>query len=104
VATQNLIEQHVIFLSDQTFDIQAILNNTLIQTLANNSAGHDIIQTMQAYLQWDGTNWINKAFLDLRVFCTPAFQTTIQNNIPNLQAQLPQYTIVTWGYPVTFGN
>lgn len=27
-----------------------------------------------------------------------------QQNIPNLQAAFPTYTIVTWGYAVSFGN
>jgi hypothetical protein len=44
MAVQSLIQQHVIFISqDNGFDTGAIFANSLIQSLANNSQGNDLV-------------------------------------------------------------
>src|SRR6266567_8087584 len=98
MAVQNLVEQHIIFISSNNIiDEKSILGNSLVQALANNSVGNDLVSSIQFYQHWDGTNWTESGFFELKCYVAPAFQSTIQQNIPTLQSQLPQYTIVTWG-------
>lgn len=105
MATQNLIEQHIIFISsDNEINESVILANSLVQSLANNSVGNDLIASFQSYWNWNGTVWSARGFYELKCFVSTAFQATIQANIPNLQAAFPTFTIVTWGYPVTWGS
>lgn len=105
MAVQNLVEQHIIFVTPGVqFDAQSILANSLIQSLANNSVGNDIVMSFETFYHWDGTNWTPSTFLDIWCFVSAAFQTTIQQNIPSLQAAFPQYQIVTWGSACQFGN
>src|SRR6266516_7657600 len=105
MAVQNLIEQHIIFItSTSDIDERSILANSLVQSLANNSVGNDLIINYRHYYHWDGTSCVGSGFYEITCFVTAAFQTTIQNNIPNLQTAFPQYTIVTWGHSVSFGN
>lgn len=105
MAVQNLIEQHIIIISsNNNIDEASILANSMVQSLANNSAGNDLVTSIQFFRHWDGANWITSGFLEIKCYVTVAFQTTIQQNIPNLQAAFPQYQIVTWGYAVAFGN
>lgn len=105
MAVRNLIEQHVIFISNvEQFDENAIMANSLVQSLAVNSDGQDLVTGYQVFRHWDGTNWTNHCFFQIQCFVTAAFQTTIQQNISALQSAFPQYTIVTWGYNVAFGN
>lgn len=106
MAVQNLVEQHVIFISNsgESVDSSVILANSQVQSLAANSAGNDLIVTTDQYAHWTGTAWQWNAFLHIHCYITSAFQATVQADIPSLQAALPQYTIVTWGYPTSFGN
>jgi hypothetical protein len=101
-----LIEQHVIFIkvANTTIDENAILASTLVQALATNSQGGDLIMEYHNYMNWNGTVWTPNVFLELKCYITAAFQTTVQANIPALQSAFPQYTVVTWGNPTTFGN
>lgn len=105
MATQALVAQSIIFVSPtNSFDETAILANSLVQSLAQNSAGNDLIMSYQSFQNWNGTVWTNHQFLELKCFVSTTFQTTIQQNIPALQTAFPQYSIYTWGYAVTFGN
>lgn len=105
MATQSLIEQHIIFISsDNQISESTILANSLVQSLANNSVGNDLISSIQNYWNWNGIVWAAHSFLELKCYVSTAFQATIQANIPNLQAAFPTFTIVTWGYPVTWGS
>ncbi len=104
MATQTIVEQTISFLSsDNSFDVNAILANSLIKTLAANSLGGDLLTALKQYSHWDGSNWATNWLLEIRCYVTPAFQTTIQNNIATLQSAFPTYTIVTWGYSMTYG-
>lgn len=106
MAVQTLIEQHVLFIknTDNNIEEVAIFANTLIQALAQNSVGNDIIMEYHNYMNWNGTVWTPSVLLELRCYVTSAFQATIQANIPNLRAAFPNYTVVTWGYSTAFGN
>ena len=107
MAVQNLVEQHLAFISaTESFDTAPIYANSLIQSLAANSVGNDLVVSMQNYAHWDSVNqlWSFSSFLEFRCYVSATFQATIQQNIPNLQAAFPQYTIVTFGYTVQFGN
>lgn len=106
MAAQALIEQHIIFIknTDNNIEENAILSNSLIQSLAANSQGNDIIMEYHNYMHWTGTAWQSNVLLELRCYVAVAFQATIQTNIPNLQAAFPNYTVVTWGNATTFGN
>jgi len=107
VAVQPLIEQHIIFISaTNSFNPSAIYSNSLVQSLAANSIGNDLIEDVQNYAHWDTVNlvWSFNSFLEFKCYITAAFQATVQANIPALQAAFPQYTIVTWGNATSFGN
>ncbi|SRR5258708_7653093 len=105
MATQALVEQHIIFVSPSAvFDVNAILANSIIQALANNSLGKALISSFRSFNTWDGTNWLNQVFYEIIVYCQPTFQATIQSNIAALQTQLPGYSIFTWGHAVTWGS
>lgn len=105
MAVQNLIEQHVIFItSTSNIDGTAILANTLVQALATNSVGNDLILSYEYFFNWNGTVWSPRTFLDIKCYISTAFQATVQANIPALQTAFPQYTIVTWGNATSFGN
>ncbi len=105
MATQSIVEQTISFLSsnNEFNDIPSILDNSLIKSLATNSLGNDLLTAMKQYRHYDGANWTTFWLFELRCYVTPAFQTTIQQNLGALQAAFPQYQIVTWGYPVTWG-
>lgn len=106
MATQTLIEQHVIFISTaQSLDVNAILQHTIIKQLAANCFGNTILGQFQltAY-KWDGTNILTgEACYDIKCLVTPAFQATIQANLANLRAAFPTLTVITYGQTVTYG-
>jgi hypothetical protein len=105
MATQNLIAQSIVFISpDNNIDEITIFSSSIVQSLGTNSVGSDIIKSIQFFENWNGSMWVEHAFLELKCFVSVSFQTTIQANIPNLQSLFPTYQIVTWGYPVTFGH
>src|SRR5712691_961459 len=104
MAVQALVTQHILFISASNSFDENILSNSLIQTLANNSVGNDLVVGYNSFVHWDGTNWTTSGYCELICIVTVAFQTTIQANIPNLQAAFPEYRVVTWGYPVSYGN
>lgn len=105
MAVQSLVEQHIIFISPTNqIDDASILANSLIQTLAANSVGNDLVVSIQGYQHWTGSAWVFSSFYEIKCYVTTAFQATIQSNIPTLQTDFPQYTIVTWGGNVAFGN
>lgn len=106
MAVQSLVEQHVIFIknTDNNIEESLILASTLVQALASNSVGNDLIMDYVNYMHWNGTIWQPSVFLEFRCYITSAFQATVQANIPNLQAAFPNYTVVTWGNATSFGN
>jgi hypothetical protein len=105
MAVQNLVEQHISFRSsDGMIDQYTILSNTLIQSLFANALGNDLIQSLKQYSHFSNGVLAQSWEYELQGYFQPAFQATIQTNIPNLQAALPQYAIVTWGINVAFGN
>lgn len=106
MAVQALVEQHVIFIknTDNNIEENLIMANSLIQTLASNSVGNDIIMEYHNYMNWNGTVWTASVLLELRCYVSSAFQSTIQANIPALRTAFPNYTVVTWGNATSFGN
>jgi hypothetical protein len=105
MATQSLVEQVVIFVAPDTdINVSGIMSNSLIQSLASNSAGQNLITSVQGFQHWTGTAWVAHSFFEIKCYVSSTFQATIQSNISNLQAAFPTYLIFTWGYPVTFGN
>lgn len=105
MAVLNLVEQAIIFISvDGIFDEAAIFSNALVQTLINNSAGQKVEYGYRHYADFVTGTLVYSSFFELRGFFLPAFQATIQQNIPALAAAFPQYTIVTSGAAVQFGN
>lgn len=105
MAVQSLQEQSIYFISaTNNYDENAIRSNNLIQSLATNSAGNTLLISYETDWVWNGTAWAFGTLLRIRCFVSSAFQTTIQQNIPNLQSAFPQYTIVTYGNAVAFGN
>lgn len=104
MAKINVIEQTINFLStDNSFDYDAILASPLIQVIASNSLGNDLLTALKPYIHWDGSQWKSNWLFEIRCYVTAAFQSTIQNNIGVLQTAFPEYTIVTWGYAMTYG-
>lgn len=107
MATQNLVEQTIAFvvLNQQgSYDQNAIFANSLIQSFIQNSAGSDVLFGIENYANLNaGVITYNNIFF-LRGFIQPSFQATVQANIPALQSAFPQYTVVTWGDNVVFGN
>lgn len=102
MAAQALIEQTIAFISPSfSFDEEAIKANGLIQTLKANSLGNVLVY---GYLNYEDANNASASFFFIRAYIQPSFQATVQANIPALQAQLPQYTIATWGINTQFGN
>lgn len=107
MAATSLIQQTIIFVSPTNqFNESAIWSNSLVQSLAANSIGGDVIYGYQQYANWDSTNkvWTYSSFFMLTCFIQPSFQSTVQANIPTLRNQLPQYNIYTWGNATAFGN
>lgn len=106
MAVTALIEQHIIFIknTDNNIEEDAILANSLIQALASNSQGNDIIMEYHNYMHWTGSTWQANALLELRCYVTTTFQVTIQTNMPTLQADFPNYTVVTWGNATAWGD
>lgn len=105
MAAQSFVEQHIIFISpSHVFTEDDILGHSLIQTLASNAVANALITTFQGYKQWDGTNWTHSTFFEIVCYVTSAFQTVIQNNMANIKAAFPEYTVATWGFPVSFGS
>lgn len=106
MAALTLIEQHIVFIknTDNNIEENAILANSLIQALAQNSQGSDIVMEYHNYMNWNGTAWTSNVLLELRCYVAATFQATIQANIPSLRAAFPNYTITTWGNATTFGN
>lgn len=106
MAIQNLIDQTVVFISaNRSYDENKIFNNNLIQTLAQNSIGSDLLVAYQNFKNFDSINgWTDSSAFTIRCFILPAFQATVQSSIPSLQSAFPEYTIVTWGHSVSFGN
>lgn len=101
MAVQSLIQQTIIFISPSfSFDEEEIKANGLIQTLKANSLGNTLLY---GYLNYENANGSSSMF-SVTAFIQPSFQATVQANIPALQAQLPQYTIATWGINTQFGN
>lgn len=106
MAVQALVEQHLVFIknTDSNIEENLILANSLVQALATNSAGNDLVMEYHNYMHWTGSVWQPSALLEFRCYVTPTFQTTIQTNMPTLQAAFPNYTVVTWGSTTAFGN
>lgn len=105
MAAQSLVEQSIYFISaNNSYDEVGIRNNSLIQSLATNSAGTRLLVAYETEWIWNGTVWSFGTLLRLRCYVSSTFQTTIQQNIAALQSAFPQYTIVTYGYPISFGN
>lgn len=105
MATQALVEQSIYFISPTSiYDEAGLQSNSLIKSLATNSAGNTLLISYESDWVWNGTAWSFGTLLRIRCFVSSTFQTTIQQNIPSLQAAFPQYTIVTYGHNVTFGN
>ena len=102
---QALIEQTIVFISaTESYDQNAILSNSLIQTLVNNSAGNDIVFGYRQYANITNGVITYSALFEIKVYIQPSFQQTVQSNIVNLQSAFPQYTIETWGNNVQFGH
>lgn len=105
MATQALVEQTVLFISSiGEYDENALYANSLVQSLAANSAATALVGSYQSYQTWNGSVWTAHTFYQIKCFVTAAFTATIQANIPALQAAFPNYTVITYGHPVTFGN
>lgn len=107
MATQNLVEQTIIFIpKDQntgTPDSSIILANSLMQSFAANASGNYLRLSVGQYAHWNSPTWDYPSLLEITGYITPAFQLTVQQNIVNLQTAFPQFTITTWGKNVTFG-
>ena len=105
MAVSAFIEQVIVFISaTETYDQNAILANNLIQSLVNNSAGNDIVFGYKQYANIVNGVITYSSLFEIRVYIQPSFQQTVQNNIANLQAAFPQYTIETWGSNTQFGH
>ncbi len=105
MAVQNLVAQSVIFISaNHSIDNNAILADSLIQTMVSNSVDNAIVEKLWFFQTLSNGVYTGNSVYELTVFCTSTFQTTIQNNIATLQTHFPQYQIQTWGYPLTYGH
>lgn len=107
MAAQSLIEQHIVFIAKPTtpgIDDGVILANPTIQSIAAGSTGSGLLAQFRDFMTWNGSQWSAEGFYEIVVFCSSAFQATIQGDIPTLQSAFPQYTIFTWGHPATYGN
>jgi len=108
MAVQNLIEQHIVFITTgelQILDPTTIRANSLIQSLGANTLGNDLVFNTFQLWHWDipSSTWIATSYIEIRCYVTVAFQTTIQQNMAALQTAFPTYRVTTWGYPVSFG-
>lgn len=107
MATQSLVEQSLVFIAaNGQYDQDAIFANSLIQTLAENSAGNDLLFSYEQFTSWSSTTstWTYKSLFRIRCYVQSTFVSTILSNISNLQTAFPQYTIITYGINVSFGN
>jgi hypothetical protein len=107
MAAQSLVEQSLVFISaNGQYDQDAIFASSLIQTLAVNSAGNDLLFSYEQFANWNSTTstWGYQSLFRIRCYVQPTFVATILSNIANLQAAFPQYTIITYGISVSFGS
>lgn len=107
MAAQPLVEQSIVFISaDNSYDQNAIFANSLIQSLAVNSAGNDLLFSYESFGNWNASTstWTYSTLFRIRCYVPGTFVSTILANIPSLQAAFPHYTIVTYGTNVSFGN
>lgn len=106
MATVAKTYQTILFYTqDQTqpINIDSILANSLMQSLAANSVGNALVTEMINFSIITGGVITYNHGLEISCFVDATFVPTILSNIPNLQAAFPQYSITTWGYPLTFG-
>ena len=105
MAVQSTIEQTIVFIEPNAqFDQNAIFANNLVQSLIDNSIGKKVVFGYQSYADHSTGVVVFSSLFYLQCHILPAFQATVQANIPNLQAAFPQYTIATWGSAEQFGN
>ena len=104
MAAQNLVAQHLMFITtNYQFDTD-VTKHALITQIANNS------QNKRYYMNASATNQISGAaiaplgsYVELIFIITPSYQTTFQANMPNLVSAFPMYQLDTWGENVSYG-
>lgn len=104
MAVQSLVEQHLIFTSTSGQFDQNIASNAQIVQIALNSQNQTYYQTMGSSYKIGGAVIAPLGgFMDFVFIITPAYQTTLQGNMPNIISAFPSYQVATWGTPISYG-
>ena len=67
MATQPVVEQHIIFVTpDNQINVDVILANSLVQALATNSMGTALILSIDHFRSLSGGVWTDHALLEIK--------------------------------------
>lgn len=104
MAVQSLVAQHMLFISASNQFDQNIASNANIIQIALNCQNNQYFQISGASYHVGGAVIApSGGYMEFVFIITPAYQTTLQGNMPNIVAAFPNYQVVTWGEAVSYG-
>lgn len=104
MAPQNLVQQTFLFTSSINNYDTPVLSAPYMQNVAANSQGNTLVQQLVYGMVLAGSTFNGSSSISISCYVTQQFSQQIQNTLNQLQAQLPMYSIVTYGTNVSYGN
>lgn len=104
MAPQNLIQQTIVFTSSTGNYDTPVFSAPYMQNVAANSQANTLTQQIISGVVYTGSSYNGTTSIAVSCYVTQQFSQQIQNTLGQLQAQLPMYSIVTYGTNVSYGN